>query len=138
MFGLLLAIDGFLFEFRSTYEILGRFLQSFCELLGEPKPTEAELLALLNSRGSATHWAVTLRERRKLFFHETAPWIAYRVHSLDPFDGDEIILHEPGADPEAPTEALAWEELQGIYQGFAESLSVFQEWLLEKIAALET
>jgi hypothetical protein len=133
----LVDIDTFLFEFRSAYEILGKFLlRFFAEILGR-RVKEAEIRAYLESKGIDMSWSDELREHRKLFFHEQAPWLAVRVANWDPWDGDLIILAHAGANPEDSSESIPFQQMSAIYSGMAKSLQHLHEWLLDEIALLE-
>ncbi|MBK8649658.1 MAG: hypothetical protein IPN16_24585 [Gemmatimonadetes bacterium] len=89
-YDVLVDIDAFVFEFRSAYEILGKFLAAVHRAIEEKPPTEAELLAMLESKGVPTAWTTILREKRKRLFHEKPPWIAYQIDSLAPFSAREV------------------------------------------------
>jgi len=69
-------MDSFIFETRSLYEIVGKFLVTLFEILFDRKITQEELKSLLSSQGIDTRWIDELRDARILFFHETAPWLA--------------------------------------------------------------
>jgi hypothetical protein len=134
---LLLELDSFIFEFRSAYEILGKFMCAFsADILGKPIK-EKDLLEILQKRGISTGWAKDLQERRKFWFHEHAPWIAYRVKRSDPLDSTVVFLSHVDADPDNQTESLDQGKLSQIYSGFDQALRELQAWALREIAALE-
>jgi hypothetical protein len=133
----LLELDAFVYEFRSAYEILGRFLSLFSrEILGQ-EITEDDLLEVLKSRGIDTGWAKDLQERRKFLFHEHAPWLAYQVAQSEPLDATPIFLAHVDADPGDPTEAISTKDLGRIYAGFDKALGELQQWAMKGIAGLE-
>ncbi len=136
VFQFLVDIDAVIFEFRSAYELLGKFVRSFFQLFGETPPEQNDLLAMLESRGVPTAWIEPLRARRILFFHNTAPWLLYRVHTVEPFDAEEIITSEPGMDPAAAGDAMPLRELLAVKSGLANALAAIQAWMVEKINAL--
>jgi hypothetical protein len=76
---LLLDMDSFIFETRSLYEIVGKFLVALFDILFGRKINEADLQSILAEKGIDTRWITELRESRKLFFHQTAPWLAVQV-----------------------------------------------------------
>jgi hypothetical protein len=65
---LLLDIELFIFETRSLYEIVGKFLAELLGTLFNRKVTQKELQTLLASQGIDTRWIDELSEARKLFF----------------------------------------------------------------------
>src|SRR5581483_6878439 len=69
-------IDSFLFEARSAYELLGKFLHAFFALIFERRITEEQVVGAVKDLGGEVAWIPILRENRKLFFHNTSPWIA--------------------------------------------------------------
>ena len=73
---LLAGIDAFIFEARSTYEILGKFLVTFCRIIFAQALTEETLKGILREEGLDVAWATLLHDERILFFHQTAPWLA--------------------------------------------------------------
>jgi hypothetical protein len=134
---LLLEVDGFIFEFRSCYEILGKFLKAFSlDILGK-QIVEQDLIALLAAQGIDNSWAKTLQEQRKLWFHEHAPWMAYRIKNIDPLDADPVFLANIDTDPSDTTATVSLSTLSRIYSGFSRALQEFQDWALREIGALE-
>jgi hypothetical protein len=73
---LLADIEGFVFESRSTYEILGKFLLAFHRAIFGEVLTEEDLKVILRDGGLDVAWTTLLRDERVLFFHGTAPWLA--------------------------------------------------------------
>ena len=53
---LLLDMDSFIFETRSLYEIVGKFLVALFDILFGRKMTEAELQSMLAAKGIDTRW----------------------------------------------------------------------------------
>lgn len=133
----LLELDSFVFEFRSAYEILGKFLRAFSkDILGKPVG-EQDLLKVLEARGIPTAWARELQERRKFLFHEHAPWLSYRIMRVDPLDAEPVFLAHVDADPDDLSEAIPVSTPQSIYSGFDSALKELQAWALREITALE-
>ncbi len=134
---LLIELDSFVFEFRSAYEILGKFLRAFSqEILAKPI-TETDLLKVLSDRGIDTAWARELQERRKFLFHEHAPWLAYRVNKTNPLDSELIFLAHADADATNPEESISQRTLGSIYAGFESALTELQAWAVRDIGKLE-
>ena len=81
---LLVDLDSFLFELRSTYEIVGKFLGGFFGRVLGRKLQEAEVIAALEASGNDTKWIGMLRRERVVSFHQTAPWIVFEVERGEP------------------------------------------------------
>jgi len=81
---LLVDIDCFLFESRSTYEMVGKFLREFYYRILDRKVNEDEIKSMLSERGADVRWIEELSQNRNLFIHETAPWIALKIESIKP------------------------------------------------------
>ena len=56
---LLAGLDSFIFEARSTYEILGEFLIAFFRLIFDQTLTEEEVKSILRDRGVDVAWMTT-------------------------------------------------------------------------------
>ena len=133
---LLLDMDSFIFETRSLYEILGKFLVSLFQLLFDKKMTEEELQSLLLAQNIDTRWIGELREARKLFFHETAPWLAVRVgQGKDSYDPVLMKRHTIGF--EDPNDLVEFAALREIYDGFVSSVSELHRYVKERIRLAE-
>jgi hypothetical protein len=133
----LLALDALIFELRSTYEILGKFLVIFADVILGRKLTQREIISELESRGTDMTWARELQEHRKLFFHEQAPWIAVRVVAWHPLKAEILLLTHSGADPGNPAEVLAVDQLRSMHRGIANAIANLQTFLLERVTDLE-
>lgn len=134
---ILIDIDSFIYELRSTYEIVGKFVCEFFETILDAHVDESKLQYLLNSKGFDTKWIQELRENRKLFFHETAPWIAVRILSKEPFQFDLVLLKKNAKNFSNPDDYIHFKKLRCIYRGFASSLGELQQLIIEKIDELE-
>jgi hypothetical protein len=128
---LLLDMDSFIFETRSLYEITGKFLVSLFQLLFNRVVTESELQSLLTIAGIDTRWIAELRENRKLFFHETAPWLAVEVNR-DKMRFDPILLkrHTTTFDPD---HFVSFNSLHEVYDGFVNSVTEIRRYIMEQI-----
>lgn len=138
VYELLIDMDSFIFETRSLYEIVGKFLTSLFQIVFDRKITQAELKSLLESQGIDTRWIGELAEARKHFFHETAPWLAVKVHvdaageRLDP-----ILLKRNIITFENTDDFVDFSTLKAIYDGFVASVSELHRYILEQIRIAE-
>lgn len=132
----LVDLDSFIFEFRSGYEILGKFVKSMYDLLGIKPPSENELLELLEVRNVPTAWVDILRQRRILHFHQRPPWIAYEVLSRSPLQLSEIVTEGPSMNTADISAGLPLKGLVEIHAGMFQALQVLQGRLLEEIRGL--
>jgi hypothetical protein len=133
---LLLDMDSLIFETRSLYEITGKFLVELFQLLFDRTVTESELQSLLTAAGIDTRWIAELRESRKLFFHQTAPWPAVEVQR-DKMIYDPILLkrHTTSFNPD---EIIRFNSLREIYEGFVNSATELHRYIMEQIRVFES
>jgi hypothetical protein len=136
-FEILVDLDSFLFESRSTYEIVGHFLKEFFRHILGRDVSQEELQALLKAQGIDTQWIQELRDNRILFFHNTAPWIAIHILSKRPLRFELVLLKKGAKDAATPEDHLHFEQLQAIYHGFASSLEALQRWVIQQIEDVE-
>lgn len=132
---LLLDMDSFIFESRSLYEIMGKFLVELFRILFGRKITEAELKTLLAKRGIDTRWITELQENRKLFFHETAPWLAVQVTEDRQFDP---IMLKRQTTVLTPDDFVDFSTLREIYEGFVDSATELHRFVIEQIRHYES
>ena len=133
---ILLDMDSFIFESRSLYEIIGTFLRDLLEIVFQRRVTEKELQSVLATKGIDTRWIGVLRETRKLFFHETAPWLAIQV-DFGPKRFSPILLKNSAVVISKPEDFLSFESLRDIYEGFVNSLTGLHEFVIEEIHRFE-
>jgi hypothetical protein len=133
---ILLDMDSFIFESRSLYELVGAFLRGLLEIVFQRKITEKQLSSLLSSRGIDTRWIDVLRETRKLFFHETAPWLAIQVDS----SGKRFnpILLKKSVEKIGKADFVGFDSLRDIYEGFVASLIALHDVVMEEIRNVES
>ncbi len=134
-FQLLLDVDAFIFESRSAYEIVGKFIREFFGHMLALQVSEQNVINMLQSKGIDTRWIDELKTSRARLFHEAAPWIALRRHQ-DQSNWQLLVLPDAGKDVESP-ETLDVGALQGIFSGFVSALAGIEAWLLERIDDLE-
>lgn len=133
---LLLDMDSFIFETRSLYEIMGKFLKALFQILFSRKIEEADLVSVLSNRQIDTRWILELREHRKLFFHDTAPWIAARIER-QPMKLDPVLLRTPMTNFD-PNDLIEFEALRDIYNGFVSSTTELHHFIMQEITRYES
>jgi hypothetical protein len=134
---LLLDMDSFIFETRSLYEIVGKFLVALFQLLFDRKMTDDEVQSLLSIQGIDTRWIGELRDARKLFFHETAPWLAVQVER-ESNRFDPVLLKRQPITFEDSTDLVEFAALREIYEGFVNSVTELHRYIKEQIRLAET
>jgi len=135
---ILVDIDSFLFESRSTYEIIGHFLSEFIKRILGLKVSESELKVMLASQGIDIRWIEELRKGRILFFHSTAPWIALEIKSINPPRFELLVLKRDVKDFTNTDDYFHFGQLREIYQGFGSSMGAMYQWVLDQIEGFET
>ena len=136
-FELLLDIDSFIFEARSTYEIVGGFLREFFKRILDREITQQELATVLESEGLDTLWIEELRASRILFFHQTGAWFAVRVKSLEPLSIEPVILKRHVENLDDPQDYISHEELVAMSRGFESGLESLHRYVIAEIARFE-
>jgi len=136
-FEILVDLDSFLFESRSTYEIIVSFLKEFFNHILGRDVNQEELQALLKAEGIDTQWIKELRENRNLFSHNTAPWLAIHILSRAPLRFELVLLKKVARDAAGCGDRLHFKQLQAIYHGFAASLEALQRWVIMQIEEFE-
>jgi hypothetical protein len=134
---LLLDMDSFLFETRSLYEILGKFLVRLFQTLFARKLTEDDLQSILSDKGIDTRWIAELRESRKLLFHETVPWLAVQVRVAQGSFGP-VLVKRHIVTFGGPDSFVNFETLRQIYDGFVDSITELHRFVLEQIRLAES
>jgi hypothetical protein len=134
---ILLDIDGFIFESRSTYEIVGKFLVDFFERILDSKVKQDEIIAIQQSEGLDTRWIEELRSNRKLFFHNTAPWIAIHFASINPLKMELVILKRNAETFTNQDDYFHFALLRDTYHGFEATMDTLQRWIIRRIEEFE-
>jgi hypothetical protein len=134
---LLLDMDSFIFETRSLYEIMGKFLAELFRALFGKAVKEADLQAILSASNIDTRWIAELRENRKLFFHQTAPWLAVSVEG-DQMKFDPVMLKRNVHTFDDPNSFVEFARLREIYDGFVASATELHHFILEQIRLHES
>lgn len=131
------ALDALYFETRSAYEIVGKFVQTFGKKILNRNFSEKDIQKILVNEGQKTDWINEVQEHRKLFFHETAPWIALSISKRDPLEFSLIIMKENLKEFDNPEKYITQQQLFDSWQGFDRAISTICEWLKEQIIAFE-
>ena len=134
---LLIDLDSFLFESRSAYEIVGRFLKEFFERILDRKINEDELKNMLSTQGIDIRWIQVLHDSRILFFYHIAPWIVLDIISVNPSRFDMVILKQDVKSLTNPDDYFHFNEFREIYQGFESSMGMIHRWIIKQIEQFE-
>lgn len=136
-YDLLLDMDSFIFETRSLYEIMGKFLTSLFQIVFNRKITQGELKVLLSNAGIDTRWTDELKDARILFFHETAPWLAIQIDQVDKRH-NPVLLKKNVIALENPEDFIEFSTLREIFEGFIDSATELHRFVLEQIRDSES
>lgn len=131
------ALDALYFETRSSYEIVGRFVQMFGEKILGRNFTEKLIKNVLIDNDQKTDWIDEVREHRKLFFHETAPWIALSVSKRQPLEFSLVIMKENLKEFDDPKKFITQQQIVDSWQGFDRAIPTICAWLKEQIIKFE-
>lgn len=131
------AFDALYFESRSAYEIVGKFVRTFGKKILEENISEKEILQVLINEGQNVEWVEHIRENRKLFFHETAPWIALQIFQRHPLECGLVVMKENLYKFDEPSKFVTQEELSDAWDGFDQSIPTIFNWLNSKIDKFE-
>jgi hypothetical protein len=135
-YDILAAVETFLFESRSAYEIVGKFLREFFQRILGQTVTEEALITGLEADGVDIRWIDQLRDHRVLFFHNTAPWIALEVVSWQPRRFELLVLKK--TVPDEAGDIIRFKELVDISRGFQTSLGALHLLILKRIEEFES
>jgi hypothetical protein len=136
-FKTLVDLDSFLFESRSIYEIVGKFLQEFFKQILRRNLSENKLKSALTRARIDVQWIDELRENRILFFHETAPWVAAHVVSRTPLKLELVVLKKNFRQFTNPKDYVHFEQLRNIYRGFRSAMPAMYQWVESQVAEFE-
>lgn len=132
---LLADVDAFIFESRSIYEILGKFLATLHRTIFNQPLSEDDLKAILREGGFDVAWTTLLRDERKLFFHDTAPWLALMYGDGTP--PELLIVRQNVKTLDDPETYARISDYNHIYSGLAHALDKLQEHILREIQRRE-
>lgn len=131
------ALDALYFETRSAYEIVGKFVHTFGKKILDRIFTEQDIQRVLIDAGQRTDWIDEVREHRKLFFHETAPWIALSISKRQPLEFSLVIMKENLKELDDPKNFITQQQLSDSWQGFDRAIPTICTWLKEQIIVFE-
>lgn len=134
-YDLLADIDAFVFEARSTYEILGKFLRAFNDAIFKQVWHEENLKAILREGGGDVEWTTLLRDERILLFHETAPWLALKFHDPESVSHELLIVRGNVKTLDDPESFARLADYNRIYSGLENALETLQQHIVAKIRA---
>jgi len=137
LYDICVAIDALYFESRSAYEIFGRFVRTFAEKILNCKFTEKKIQQVLIDSGQETDWIEEVREHRKLFFHETAPWIALSILKRQPLKLSLIVMKVNLRNLDDPSKYITQQQLIDSWNAFERAISIICDWLKEQIDVFE-
>lgn len=140
-FRLAASIDGFLYEARSTYEMLRSFVVIFTRHIlrqsSNADKAEKVIEKAMRDAGHNPDWIKALRRYRTFFFHEAAPWIALEIVKEAPRRYELLILHENVADLEQHPSYTKLEEYRGIWMGLRQCALDVQTWAVSSLQNME-
>ena len=132
------AVDSVIFESRSAYEMTGKFVTRFCEVILNRRVTQEDLIRVLTDAGQDVAWIQELRDSRILFFHNTAPWIALEIHARDPLQFQLVVMKENLENFDDRSKFITQEDLANVWDGYERSMSALKSWLEDQIDAAGT
>ncbi len=136
LWNLSVDVESFLFEARSAYELLGRFLSEFFRLIFEREVTEREAIAAVQDLGGDVTWIPLLRESRNLFVHNATSWLAVERAQASPPQFDLLLLRR---NLEILTDAdfIHFRDCREVQRGLATCVKKVALWIANEIAAVE-
>jgi len=136
---LLIDLDAFIFETRSSYELMGKFIKEFFKYVLNKNIKEKDLHDALTDSGMDLRWTETLRDGRIHFFHNAAPWFAVEVHQTKPvFNFSIVLLKKNLIDIKSNKEHyINFNELREINLSFQESNIALRDWMLKQVNEVE-
>jgi hypothetical protein len=136
-FEIVADIDAWIFEFRSTYEILYAFVKEFSARILNCKVNDEKILkAILRAKGYNTDWIDFLNDERNLFVHQTAPWFAIEITSGTP-QYEVVLLKRNVRNLDDPQSYVRIEQYRAVDKGFREALDALREWIFKEIEKIE-
>lgn len=132
-FVLVADLEAFIFETRSTYEIVGKFIVAFFKYILLKGITEADLIKILEEKGIDVTWIKELQINRITFFHNTAPWIGIKPINDDLARMELLILKKNIKELESADDYVSFDLLRSVYENFGISLNAIQGFLISEI-----
>ena len=134
---ILSAVDAFIYEFRSAYEITGKFVRCFGEEILGVELTESKIREIVRDAGISDAWVTDLQDQRKLFFHDTAPWLALRLESLAPLKVELLVLKHHDRNLADSPSVIPFSRLTAIHAGMLGALQILSNWMVTQVARLD-
>ena len=127
------SVDSVVFESRSAYEITGKFVSRFTEVILDRRIGQEDLMDVLRTAGQDVAWIEELRRNRILFFHETTPWIALEIHERDPLKFQLVVMKENLKNFDDRSKFITQSALADMWRGYEESIVAILEWLEKEL-----
>jgi hypothetical protein len=138
VFQILASLDAFLYESRSAYELMGKFLRGLFDSVLKMPLSETTLRDELRDRGCDIRWIDVLHDERITYFHKTAPWIALRkLPAAEPTAFEMLIVRGHSSYHLKDGEYIELAKYRDIYAGFGDSLAKIQSFVLAAIERTE-
>jgi hypothetical protein len=126
------ALECFISEALATWDIALAFAVRLCRHL-KRQMDKHTIEKELNAGGINLSWTGMREKLRNWHTHEGSIWIAVEVSSDDPRTYKLIILRRNTLDLAKTEDWIAWDELEGLYQGVKESMMGLQTWLMKQL-----
>ena len=128
---LMVDVDTFILQSRSTYEIVGKFLKAFFARVFEKQIDERDIRNAVAERGVDWTWVEMLSKARKEFFHNLAPaGIAITLDHANPLSNLDVVIRVEGeAD-------FHFRNCRSIYDGFSRALTAIDQWIYDEATNL--
>jgi hypothetical protein len=128
---LMVDVDSFILQSRSTYEIVGKFLKAFFAKVFERQIDERDIRKAVEERGVDWAWAEMLSKARKEFFHNLAPaGIAIILEGVNPLSKVDVLIRVEGdAD-------FHFRDCRSIYDGLSRALAAIDQWIYDEATKL--
>jgi hypothetical protein len=129
---LMVDVDSFILQSRSTYEIVGKFLKAFFARVFEKPIDERDIRKAAEDRGVDWAWAEILSKARKEFFHNLAPaGIAITLDRVNPLSNADVLVRVEGeAD-------FHFRDCRAIYDGLSRALVAIDQWIYDEATKLD-
>ena len=88
---------------------------------------------MLRTKGVEDEWIVDLSYQRKLFFHDTAPWIALKIGSREPLETELLILKKNVRELSESPDIIPFNRLKAINDGLRLAMDALKDWLIHQV-----
>ena len=129
---LMVDVDSFILQSRSTYEIVGKFLKAFFATVFERQIGQGDIMDALREQNVDLHWVETLSKARKEFFHHRAPaGIGITFDSPNPLSNLDVLIRVEG-HPD-----FHFADCRSIYDGLSRTLTAIDQWIYDEATKLD-